>query len=60
MCVLECGQQLPHDEVGGDSDEGEDGDDDEVGAGDGVQGQVVQLLPGGSHQGVGHGAHLLY
>ena len=51
----ECAQELLHDEVGGDGDGGEGGHHDEVGARHGGQGQVIQLLPAGRHQGGAHG-----
>ena len=55
VCHGECAQEPLHDEVGWDRDGGDDGDHDEVGAGHGGQGQVVQLLPASRHQGGAHG-----
>ena len=57
VCHSECAEELLHDEVGGDGDGGDDGHHDEVGAGHGGQGQVVQLLPASRHQGGAEGRH---
>ena len=51
----ECAEELHHDEVGGDGDGGDHGHHNEVGAGHGGKGQVIQLLPAGRHQGGAHG-----
>ena len=51
--VLECLDNPPHDQIDWDGDHHKSGGQQQVGAGQGGQGLVVELHEGGGHQGGG-------
>ena len=51
--VLECLDNPPHDQIDWDGDNGQSTGQEQVGAGQGGQGLVVELHEGGGHERVG-------
>ena len=51
--VLECLDNPPHDQVDWDGDQHKSGGQEQVGAGQGGEGQAVELHEGARHQGGG-------